>query len=678
MKKDIRFLKGVGEARASSFLKLGISNVGDLLYFFPRGHEDRSENKNIEDCTDGETVCVSAFAATGVRESRIRKGLTIYSMQINDETGSLSVVWHNNKFVKSAFSIGKRYIFYGKIKKKGYNRIELLNPIYENIGTNKYTGKIIPIYPLTYGLSQKIVQSAMENALDYALPLEEYLSENIRNKYKIEEINFSMKNIHLPESFNSYTRARERFVFEELLILQLALFLRKGTGEKTPGMIFSDFKCVHEFTDKLPFPLTSAQKRTINEICIDFKSGTQMNRLIQGDVGSGKTAVAAAAIFIAIKNKTQCIMMAPTEILASQHYETLTDFFSGLDINVVRLTGGMSTKEKRFTYDMIESGLADVIVGTHAVIQENVIYKNLGLVIADEQHRFGVGQRSKLMAKGNNPHMLIMSATPIPRTLALILYGDLKISIIDELPLGRKPVKTYSVDESYRQRIYSFLDKNIKDGNQAYVVCPLITETENDDLKNAVDLSEKIQSIFPLYKVGLIHGKMRPKEKDSVMEEFSKGLIKILVSTTVIEVGVNVPKANIMIIENAERFGLSQLHQLRGRVGRGSDQAFCVLFSHGKNEVTRKRMKIMCESNDGFYISEEDLKLRGPGDFFGTRQHGLPEMKIANLFEDREILLKAQKCAEEIIKDDPTLQKPQNQGIKQKVDELTKKASIMN
>lgn len=677
MKKDIRFLKGVGEARAASFRKLGIKNVGELLYLFPRGHEDRSQNKNIEDCADGETVCVSAFVQMGVRETKIRKGMTIYSMQIRDETDSLSVVWYNNKYIKNAFTLGNRYIFCGKIRAKR-NRLELENPIYENVGANKYTGKIIPVYPLTYGLSQKVVQSAMEAALDYALPMTEYIPESIRKKYNVEEINFAMRNIHLPESFEAYNRARHRFVFEELLVLQLALFAKRKTSDKTPGMIFSDFKCVREFTDKLGFELTNAQKRTINEICMDFKSGTQANRLIQGDVGSGKTAVAAAAMYIAVKNGTQCVMMAPTEILASQHFETLTKMFSPFNINVVRLTGGMTAKEKRFAYDMIEEGLADIVVGTHAVIQDSVVYKNLGLVIADEQHRFGVAQRAKLMQKGNNPHTLIMSATPIPRTLALILYGDLKISVIDELPPGRKPVKTYSVNEGMRQRIYAFLEKNVLEGNQAYVVCPLISETESDDLKNAEDLSVKLREIFPKFNIGLIHGKMRPKEKDAVMEAFSSGEINILVSTTVIEVGVNVPKSNVMIIENAERFGLSQLHQLRGRVGRGCDQAFCVLFSQGKNEVTRKRMQVMCESNDGFYISEEDLKLRGPGDFFGTRQHGLPEMRIANLFEDRDVLIKAQKCAEEILQNDPKLEKNENFGIKEKIAELTNRATAMN
>ena len=677
MKKDIRFLKGVGEARASSFRKLGINTIGELLYFFPRSHEDRSLNKNIEDCADGETVCVNALVLTGVRENRIRKNMTIYSLQISDETSAMKVIWYNNKYVKNAFSIGKRYVFCGKIQKRGRN-VELINPIYENEGINKYTGKIIPVYPLTSGLSQKIVQSAMESALEYALPLNEYIPESICKKYNILDINSSMKNIHLPENFSLYNKARRRFVFEELLILQLALFSRRGKSEKTPGQIYSNFKCVREFTDKLEFELTNAQKRTINEICTDFKSGIQANRLIQGDVGSGKTAVAAAAMYIAVKNDNQCVMMAPTEILAAQHYETLSKMFEPFSITVVKLTGGMTTKEKRFAYDMIESGLANIIVGTHALIQDNVKYNNLGLVVTDEQHRFGVEQRAKLMQKGKNPHTLVMSATPIPRTLALILYGDLKISIIDELPPGRKPVKTYSVDESMRNRIYAFLDKNIKEGNQAYVVCPLIEETQSDDLKNAVDLTENLKNIFPKYNIGLVHGKMRPKEKEFIMDEFSKGKINILVSTTVIEVGVNVPKSNIMIIENAERFGLSQLHQLRGRVGRGCDQAYCILFSEGKNDVSKKRMEIMCKSNDGFFISEEDLKLRGPGDFFGTRQHGLPEMRIANLFNDRDVLKEVQLCAEEILKKDKNLEFSEHQGIKEKITELSNKASVMN
>ena len=487
-----------------------------------------------------------------------------------------------------------------------------------------------------------------------------------------------MKNIHFPEDFESYNIARERFVFEELLILQLALSGHKDENTQKDSVKFDDIMCVREFTDSLPFPLTNAQKRVLNEILKDTKSGKMMNRLVQGDVGSGKTAVAAAAIYAAVKNGHQAAMMAPTEILATQHAETLAQFFKGMNINVVMLTGSMKAKDKRLAYDMIATGAADVIVGTHAIIQEAVEYNDLALVVADEQHRFGVEQRAKLAAKGNNPHMLIMSATPIPRTLALILYGDLDISIIDELPPGRKPVKTYAVGENMRQRIFAFLEKNVNDGMQAYVVCPLIEETEKSDLQNAEALAEKLQSVFPNFKVGLMHGRMKPKLKEEIMDEFVRGEIKILVSTTVIEVDVNVPNANIMVIENAERFGLSQLHQLRGRVGRGGDQAYCILFAHGNNEVTKKRMETMTISNDGFYISEQDLKLRGPGDFFGTRQHGLPEMKIANLFEDRDILAVSQMAAKKILEEDPDLSGGKYKGLKKRADKIIASGIVMN
>lgn len=677
MEKSIRFLKGVGEARAKSFQKLGIDTVSDLLYFFPRAHEDRSEQKTIDECADGETVCVTAIAATGVSEVRIRKNMSIFSMMISDDTGLMKVVWYNNKYVKKAFDIGKKYVFFGKVQ-KNRNKLELTNPIYETEGTAKYTGKIIPIYPLTQGLGQKNVQSVMQIALDEYLPMNEYLPEHIRDGYKLAEINYAMKNIHFPESFEAYKKARERFIFEELLTLQLALFQKRGEVEKAKGEIFSNVKCAREFTDTLPFSLTNAQKRTINEIASDLKSGILMNRLVQGDVGSGKTAVAAAAVYMAYANKKQSVLMAPTEILAAQHMETFKDFFKSFPISIVKLTGGMSAKEKREAQEKIESGEANLIIGTHAVIEDKVKYYNLGLVIVDEQHRFGVRQRAKLMAKGENPHMMVMSATPIPRTLALILYGDLSISIIDELPPGRKPVKTFSVKENMRHRVYDFLEKNVKEGNQAYIVCPLIEETESTDLKNAVELCDKIKEIFPHFNVDLIHGKMKPKEKDEIMAGFSSGKTHILVSTTVIEVGVNVPKANVMIIENAERFGLSQLHQLRGRVGRGCDEAFCIMFSEGKTDITKKRMDIMCKSNDGFYISEQDLALRGPGDFFGTRQHGLPEMKIANLFEDRDYLKKAQECADVLFASDPFLQKDEHSGLKIKVDKILESKTVLN
>ncbi len=645
--KDIRYLKGVGEKRAELFAKKGINTVEDLLYFFPRTYEDRSKTKYIADCENGETVCVSITVYSPVREHRIRRNMTVYSMIASDESGVMNVVWYNNRFVKDAFKTGEKYILYGKIA-FNRNKIEMVNPMFEKGEGGKFTGKIVPIYPLTENLKQKTVQSVMETAIKEAGRLDEYIPDEVREKYKIAEINYAMRNIHFPDDFESYNTARRRFVFEELIMLQLALFSIKGNTEKKKGIVFED-TCIDEFLSSLPFPLTGAQKRTLDEILADCSGGGVLNRLVQGDVGSGKTAVAAGAIFAAVKNGAQAAMMAPTEILANQHKETLEAFFKDFDIKVVMLTGSMKAAEKRAAYEMLASGEADVAVGTHAIIQDKAEFKNLGLVIADEQHRFGVEQRAKLSEKGKNPHMLIMSATPIPRTLALILYGDLDISVIDELPPGRKTVKTYAVGENMRARITAFIEKNVKNGTQVYVVCPLVEETEKSDLENAENLSKKLQQTFPGFRVGLVYGKMKNNLKDEVMNDFADGKIDILVSTTVIEVGVNVPNANLMIVENAERFGLSQLHQLRGRVGRGAEQAYCVLISHGNSKIIKKRMETMCISNDGFYISEQDLKLRGPGDFFGTRQHGLPEMKIANLFEDGDILRDAQQAAKDII-----------------------------
>ncbi len=678
--EDYRFTKidsltGVGEKRAALFEKKGIKTIEDLLYFFPRTHEDRSEIKKIEDCVTGETVCVSITVFSPVSEKRVKRGMLVCNMTACDETGVLNVVWYNNRFVKDQFIPGDKYVLYGKIT-GSYGKKEMINPMCEKKGKERFTGKIVPIYPLTGSLTQRVVQSTMELALEKAGRLREYIPEEIRKKYNIAELNYAMKNIHFPENFKSYSIARQRFVFEELLVLQLALLSRKEENVHAAGVVFDDVKCVRDFAASLPFPLTGAQKRTLNEIMKDCQSGKQMNRLVQGDVGSGKTAVAAAAIYAAVKNGHQAAMMAPTEILAAQHMETLTELFDGMGINVVLLTGGMKAAEKRRAYDLISTGVADVIVGTHAIIQDKVEFSDLSLVVADEQHRFGVEQRAKLAAKGNNPHILIMSATPIPRTLALILYGDLDISVIDELPPGRKAVKTYAVGENMRKRIFAFIDKNVGAGTQAYIVCPLIEETEKSDLQNAENLAQQLQRLFPKYTVGLMHGKMKAKLKDEVMNDFVGGKIQILVSTTVIEVGVNVPNANLMIIENAERFGLSQLHQLRGRVGRGKEQAFCVLFAHGNNEVTKKRMETMCVSNDGFYISEQDLKLRGPGDFFGTRQHGLPEMKIANLFEDADILKQSQEAAREIIETDPELK--EYGDLKRRCDKIFSDAVIMN
>ncbi len=662
--RDIRYLKGVGEARAKLFAKKNITTVEELLYFFPRDYEDRTKMKMISACEPGETVCVKAAVFSGVQETRIRKNMAIYSMIISDETGGMTVIWYNNPYVKDAFETGKEYIFCGKIQ-AGRQKREMVNPIYEKPGNQRYTGKIVPIYPLTGTLTQKQVQNAMEQAIAAAGQLDEYLPETLRRRYQLAELNFAMQNIHFPADFQSYAVARRRFVFEELLILQLALLGQKSAAHKARRTPFADVDCKKTFIHALPFALTGAQSRVLDEICADFQKNTPMNRLVQGDVGSGKTAVAAAAMYVAVRNGYQAVIMAPTEILASQHFETFSQFFQGLGLRLCLLTG--STKKKKDLYERIAAGEMDIIIGTHAVIQKDVHYSRLGLVVADEQHRFGVSQRAALVNKGENPHVLIMTATPIPRTLAFILYGDLDISVIDQLPPGRKPVATYAVGENMRKRIYAFLEKNLAAGTQCYVVCPLIAETEKSDLKNAEHIRDEMARIFSNRTVGLIHGKMKLAEKDTVMADFAAHRIDILVSTTVIEVGVNVPNSNIMIIENAERFGLSQLHQLRGRVGRGAEQAYCILFAHGRGDITKKRMETMCTSNDGFYISEQDLRLRGPGDFFGTRQHGLPDLKIANLFQDMELLKLAQEAAAEILRRDRELSLAEHTGLKEKV-----------
>ena len=646
--KSIQYLKGVGEKRAALFNKKGIKTVEDLLYFFPRTHEDRSVIKPISQCVEGETVCISVTAYQDPQDRYVRRNMLITSLVVFDDSGMMNIVWYNNKYIKNNIKAGEKYIFFGTVTRNKQGRIQMTAPVFEKQGNERFTGKIVPVYPLTANLSQKVVQTTMETALKEAGRLTEYLPEKTREKYMIAELNFSMQNIHFPTDFESYNIARTRFVFEELLVLQLALRERRAKNTQNEGRKFTDVKCIRELTDSMPFELTGAQKRTVNEICRDCMSGKQMNRLVQGDVGSGKTAVAAASIFMAVRNGYQAAMMAPTEILAGQHADSLGQLFEKHGIKTAFLSGSTKAKEKREILEKVASGDVQVVIGTHALIQENVEFRNLGFVVADEQHRFGVEQRAKLMAKGENPHMLIMSATPIPRTLALILYGDLDISVIDELPPGRKPVKTYSVKENMRKRVYDFVEENIKKGMQAYVVCPLVAETEKSDLENAEELAKKLAESYPDIKVGLMHGKMKPKEKDETMSLFVSGEIDVLVATTVIEVGVNVPNANIMAIENAERFGLSQLHQLRGRIGRGSEQAYCILITDTDNEITKKRMDTMCESNDGFYISEQDLKLRGPGDFFGTRQHGLPEMRIANLFEDKAILKLSQEAAKEI------------------------------
>lgn len=672
---DIRALKGVGEQRAKMFAAKGIKTCEDLLYYFPRGHEDRTKFTMLDECIAGETVCIKAKVYSPVKETRIRKNFTVYTMPVYDESGAVTVKWYNNRFVKGAFKTGEEYLFFGKISSLRGKK-ELENPVYEKADKQRFIGKIVPIYPLSGNLTQKIIQSVMEEALNEAGNFAEYIPEAVLEKYGIADIDFAMRNIHFPQDMKSYEAARRRFVFEELFLLQTALSSKRNTLKKGKREPFCDIECVAEFINALPFELTSAQKRVICEICGDFSKPEPMNRLVQGDVGSGKTVVAAAAMYTAYKNGYQSVIMAPTEILARQHYETFCEFFSRFDVKVVLLTG--SVRNKKDIYEKIENGYYDIVIGTSAVIQKDVTYKNLGFAVSDEQHRFGVAQRAMLTAKGENPHTLVMTATPIPRTLSLILYGDLDISVIDELPPGRMPVLTYAVGENMRRRIYAFLDKHIKNGSQAYVVCPLIEDTEKSDLANAEEIYKRLCEMFPQYEIGLMHGKLKAREKESVMEAFNNKETQILVSTTVIEVGMNVPNSNIMIIENAERFGLSTLHQLRGRVGRGREQAYCIMIAHSNSEITRKRMKTLCESNDGFYISEQDLKLRGPGDFFGTRQHGLPEMKIANLFTDAEILSEAQSAAKEIAENKIRLSEYENSVLNKIIEKKFADSIVFN
>ncbi len=640
----ITALKGIGAAKAKLFEKVGVVTVEDLLFYFPRGYEDRTKIVPIYEAYDSQTVCIKATVFSAVRQRQINKTLSLYSVELADESGQMQATWFNNKYIKNSIHKGETYIFYGRVRRVG-PRKTMENPIFERLDKPQVvTGKIVPLYPLTEGLTQKIVQTAMTQALDAAAELSDPLPRSLLAHCTLVPLRQAVEHIHFPLDFEAFEQARRRLVFEELLTLSLSLAKIKRNKTAQHRETALDTSCIGEFIASLPYQLTRAQQTVLDEICTDLSSHTPMNRLVQGDVGSGKTVVAAAAMYATAKNGCQAALMAPTEILARQHYDNFMKMMHGR-LRVCLLIGSMRQKEKEAVYEEIESGRADIVIGTHAMIQERVVYKNLALVVTDEQHRFGVVHRDAIAQKGNNPHVMVMSATPIPRTLALILYGDLDISIIDELPPGRKPVATYAVGESMRKRIYAFLKKHIDNGRQAYIVCPLIEETENADLKNVAAYTKMLaEKVFPTYRIALLHSRLPAAEKEALMTQFKEGNIDILVSTTVIEVGVDVANANIMVIENAERFGLSQLHKLRGRVGRGSEQSYCILFNQSDGELAKKRMQILCESNDGFVISEEDLKLRGPGDFFGTKQHGIPTLKIANLFSDMDILKEVQQA----------------------------------
>ena len=609
-----------------------------------------------------------------MNEIKIRKNLTLCKLYVRDESGGCEIVWYNQGYLKNNFKPNERYKFYGKVK-AGYGKYEMQSPVFELENSNKNTGKIIPIYPLTYSLTQNTLRKIMENALNEVNgKLEETLPNYIINKYHFYDINTAIKQIHFPDNFEKFKLARNRLVFEELLSMQLALLSLKNKYEvKKKGISFSKDAKMSDVINNLPFKLTKAQLRVLEEIDNDMESDKPMNRLLQGDVGSGKTVIALTTAYKAVKSGYQATIMAPTAILATQHLESFNEILKDTGIRCELLISGITKKKKEDILQRLANGEIDILIGTHAILEENVVFKNLGLVVTDEQHRFGVRQRSIIAQKGENPDVLVMTATPIPRTLALILYGDLDISIIDELPPNRKKIETYAVKKGMEVRVNNFIAKNIQEGRQCYIVCPLVEENEEINAVSVMELVEHYQkNVFPNFRVTYLHGKMRPKEKDAIMEEFKNGNIDILISTTVIEVGVNVPNANIMLIENAERFGLAQLHQLRGRVGRGEFQSYCILKYEGNSKIIQERMKVISSTNDGFVISEKDLELRGSGEFFGTRQHGIPEFKIANLFEDIDTLKMVQAIAMEIINKDPLLEKEENKVLQKMIDEKFK------
>ena len=659
---DIRFLKGVGEKRAELLQKKGIDTVGALLRFYPRAYLDWQNITPVSECPEGENVCVRAEITSPVKTVNIRRGMTLYKFAAADDSGVIEVTLFNRKYLAENLRQGRSYLFYGKL---GYG-ITLRQMSSPEIMPAEYMG-IEPVYAATEGLSSKTIEKIMKNALVYADGMADVIPQGIREKNGLCDFKTALKSIHFPLERQALESAKRRLVFEELFVLQTGLLFLKRRRRALAGCTVKN-NLLEEFKKTLSFKLTGAQERVINECLTDMMSPRPMNRLIQGDVGSGKTAVAAALMYISAGNGFQSALMAPTELLAEQHFKTLCKITENSGIKCALLTGSLTKKQKDEVKAGLKSGEIKVAVGTHALLTDNVEFENLGLVVTDEQHRFGVGQRGRLSSKGNNPHTLVMSATPIPRTLGLIIYGDLDISIIDEYPAGRQKIATYCVDSSYNARVYNYIKKFIAEGRQAYIVCPLVDENEALGIKSASEYYKELsENQFKGYTVGLLHGKMKPKDKENVMRRFAAGEIQLLISTTVIEVGIDVPNAALMVIENAERFGLSQLHQLRGRIGRGEYSSACILISDVKSGDTKRRLDVIKNNTDGFKIADEDLKLRGPGDFLGSRQHGLPDMKIADIFADRETLHLAGKEAEELIKRDPTLHDPENAGLRAEI-----------
>jgi len=666
----ITILKGVGPAKAKQFANLNIVTLGDLICHFPRGYEDRTRLVPIEKLEPDVPACFRAMVMNTPKTAHIRKGLDITRVQVADTTGRLNLTFFNNRYVSDQLQYGREFIFYGAVSGDfiGYN---MTNPVFEALDSQPVTTRrILPIYPLTAGLTNAAMLKAVRQAMAVCDAPAEIIPESIRREYGILGADRAYDAIHEPQSMAEAEMAKKRLIFEEFFVFSAGLSLMRASRGAKKAEKYTNVD-LNPFLSALPFRLTGAQRRAIGEICGDFLAGKPMNRLIQGDVGSGKTMVAAAAAFLAAENGHQAALMAPTEILAEQHYASFSKIFEPLGLRVALLTGSMGVKEKRTVREALEAGTVDLTVGTHALLSDATKFHNLGLVITDEQHRFGVGQRSRLSGKGNDPHLLVMSATPIPRTLALLMYGDLDVSILDELPPGREPVDTFLVGESYRARINAFIRKQVAERHQCFVVCPAVEENEDLSIKAASVWAETLQkTVFPDLRIALLHGQMKGAEKEAAMASFARGEADVMVATTVIEVGVDVPNATLMVIEDADRFGLSQLHQLRGRVGRGKSKSYCILTSHNKNTETLQRLKALCKTNDGFRIAEEDLKLRGPGDFFGSRQSGLPTFRVANLSCDLQTLKDAQAASAEWINREGTADTPEGIALRERIGEL--------
>lgn len=663
-------IKNIGEERSKKLQKLGIFTVNDLIEYFPRDYDDRSNVCKIKDIELNKINTVKGKIVSKPETLKM-KGISITKVRVDDGTGFLEIAWFNQPYLKNTLKYKSEYIFTGKVIEK-FGRTQMEAPDYELLDDKELlsNGRIVPVYASTYKFSQKLFRDVINQTLNGVKEqITEFLPEDILKQNNLCSRQFAIENIHFPKDDKSFFMARTRLVFEELFLLQTKLLQIKGIMENKECNINIKDTNITPIKNVLPFNLTDAQESVLKDIIDDLGKNKAMNRLIQGDVGSGKTVIAQILAYIGVNNDYQVAVMAPTDVLASQHFESFKNIFEKLNIKCVFLSGNQKAKEKRENYELIKTGEAKIIIGTHAIIQDKVIFNNLGIVITDEQHRFGVKQREILSKKGENPHTLVMTATPIPRTLALILYGDLDISIIDKLPPGRQKIDTIFVNSTYYPRIYNFLKKNADEKRQSYIICPMIEENEKLELKAVLSYTEKLkEEVFSNYSIECIHGKMKNDEKQEIMNRFYTGDIDILVSTTVIEVGINVPNATIMIIENAERFGISQLHQLRGRVGRGSDKSYCVLISDSKSKQSKQRLDTMVKYSDGFILSEKDLELRGTGDFFGTRQHGIPDMKIANLYKDIEILKKVQKASIMLYKNDPMLVNNKNKLLKEKID----------